>query len=186
MKKIIAFTFFLITIITFSKDKNITSIKTLKLLVNEKTFVNNKATSKTYEVFYSLPDTLKKVMIEPKSHKGEIFIYKNNSKIVYLPIFDQIIKEEDVVEENFLVETIKYFQENYNKSQSFRKIYDKENSFEVKKENLIFNILSMGEFDGFRLPTHIKVLDGKILLAELKISNVNVNTQILESEFEIK
>ena len=96
MKKIITFIFFLMTIVSFSEDKNITLIKNLKLLVNEKTFVNNKATSKSYEVTYSLPDTLKKVMTEPKSHKGEIFIYKDNTKTVYLPIFDQVIKEDNI------------------------------------------------------------------------------------------
>ena len=58
MKKIITFIFFLMTVISFSEDKNITLIKNLKLSVNEKTFVNNKATSKVYELTYSLPDTL--------------------------------------------------------------------------------------------------------------------------------
>lgn len=186
MKKIITFIFFLMTIVSFSEDKNITLIKNLKLLVNEKTFVNNKATAKSYEVTYSLPDTLKKVMTEPKSHKGEIFIYKDNTKTVYLPIFDQVIKEDNIDEENFLVETIKYFQENYKKSENFRKIYNLEKSFTVKKDNLVFDILKMGEFDGYRLPIHLKVFDGKILLAELKISDVIVNSQIKESEFEIK
>ena len=125
-------------------------------------------------------------MVEPKSHKGEIFIYKDNSKTVYLPIFDQVIKEEDIDEENFLVETIKYFQENYKKSSSFRKIYDTEKNFTVKKENLVFEILKMGEFDGYRLPVHLKIYDGKILLAELKISDIKVNINISESEFQIK
>lgn len=186
MKKIITFIFFLMTIISFGEEKNITFVKSLKLLVNEKTFVNSKTSVKSYELTYSLPNTLKKVMTEPKSHKGEIFIYKDNTKTVYLPIFDQVIKEDNIDEENFLVETIKYFQDNYKKSENFRKIYNSEKSFSVKKDNLVFDILKMEEFDGYRLPTHLKVFDGKILLAELKISDVMVNIQIKESEFEIK
>lgn len=186
MKKIFTFIFFLISMISFSENKNITTINTLKMFVNEKTFVNKKATEKSYELFYSLPETLKKVMVEPKTHKGEIFIYKDNIKIVYLPIFEQTIRDENSQEENFIAETIKFFQENYKKNSSFRKIYDNEKSFKVNNKNLSFEIIKMDKIDGYRLPTYLKIYENNILLAELKLSKIKINEEIPESEFEIK
>lgn len=186
MKKIVTLIFFLISLLSFGIEKNLLSIKTLKLSVNEKTFSNNKTIEKSYDLVYSLPNTLKKVIKEPKTHKGEIFIYKDNIKLIYLPIFDQVTKEENVQEENFLVETIKFFQENYKNNKSFKEIYDNKKNFRIKKENLEFEILKMTETDGYRLPNHFKIYEGKNLLAELKVFDIKVNEKILESEFEIK
>lgn len=186
MKKFFVFIYFLISIVSFSEDKNITLINTLKMIVNEKTYVNNKSTEKTYELVYLLPKTLKKVMVEPKSHKGEIFIYKDKTKIIYLPIFDQITREENSQEENFIVETIRFFQENYKKNNSFRKIYENEKSFRVSKENLKFEILKMEKVDGYKLPVYLKIYENDILLAELRLSEIKINEKISESEFDIK
>ncbi|WP_300361751.1 hypothetical protein [Fusobacterium sp.] len=186
MKKIFTFMYFLISIVSFSENKNITLIDTLKMFVNEKTYVNKKSNEKSYDLIYLLPKTLKKVMVEPKSHRGEIFIYKDSTKIVYLPIFDQITREENSQEENFIVETIRFFQENYKKNSSFRKVYDNEKSFRVSKKNLTFEILKMENIDGYRLPTYLKIYEDNILLAELKLSKIKVNEKIPGSEFEIK
>ncbi|WP_027128829.1 hypothetical protein [Fusobacterium perfoetens] len=187
MKRVITLLFFIfISVFSFSEDyRDINNIKTLKMLVNEKNFNNNKSTEKTYDILYKLPNMLKKTMLEPKSHKGEIFIYKDNKKIVYLPIFNQLIEENNVEEENYIVDTITFFQKKYKNDSEFKKIYNTKNKFQVKKENLNLNILKMENIEGYRLPVEIKIYDKDILIAHLKLSNITINKNISESEFKI-
>ncbi|NME36114.1 MULTISPECIES: hypothetical protein [Fusobacterium] len=187
MKRVITLLFFIfISIFSFSEEsKDINTIKTLKMIVNEKSFNNNKSNEKTYDILYRLPNVLKKTMLEPKSHKGEIFLYKDNKKIVYLPIFDQVIEENNIEEENYIVDTITFFQKKYKDDSEFKKLYNTKNKFQVKKENLNLDILKMENIDGYKLPVEIKIYDKNILIAHLKLSNIVINKNISESEFKI-
>ncbi|MDP0493193.1 MAG: hypothetical protein Q7K48_02615 [Fusobacterium sp. JB021] len=185
MIKKIMFLFFTIFSFSFSKYNDINNIKDLTITVHEATMQGRKKTNKTYLIKYSLPDKLRKEMLEPKSHKGEIFIYKNNKKITYLPIFDEKIIDDASVDENMISEFITLFQRTYKKNDSFKEKYNNSKNLLVKKDNLNIKILKFKVFSNYRMPVEMEIYDNDIFIGELKFSNVKINSGINKSEFDI-
>ncbi len=186
MKKTI--TFFLIFIsLTFTSfaSKDINEIKTLRMSIKEIGYMTNKKIEKAYNIVYSSPSSIKKIMLEPKSHKGETFIYKDGTKTVYLPIFNKTYIEEDSSDEHVMIDLFRFFQDNYKKNKEFKKFYSTKNSFKVKKENLNIEIIKMSEINDFRIPTKLKIYDGEILLLDLSVNYAKVNDIVPESEFSL-
>lgn len=184
IKKIILL-FLTIFTFSFSKYNDINNIKNLTMTVKESTIQGMKKTNKTYLIKYLLPDKLRKEMLEPKSHKGEIFIYKDNKKITYLPIFDEKIEEKASVDENMISEFIKLFQRTYKKSPSFKEKYDNSKNLIIKKDNLNIKILKFNVFSNYRIPVEMEIHDNDIFIGTLNFSNVTINSDIYKKEFDI-
>lgn len=185
MIKKISVLFFIIFTFSFSKYNDITNIKNLSMKVEETTIQKKEKTKKTYLIKYLLPDKLKKEMLEPKSHRGEIFIYKNNKKITYLPIFDEKIEEQASIDENMISEFIKLFQRTYDKSSSFKEKYNTSKNLIIKKDNLNIKILKFNVFSNYRIPIEMEIYDNDIFVGTLKFSNVIINSGISKKEFDI-
>lgn len=185
MIKKILILFLVIFSFSFSKYNDINNIKNLSITVKETTKQGKNTINKTYLIKYILPDKLKKEILEPSSHKGEIFIYKNNKKITYLPIFDEKIIDEATVDENIIGEFIKLFQRTYKKDSSFRNKYNSSKNLIIKKENLNIKILKFNVFSNYRIPTEMEIYDNDIFVGQLIFSNVKINSQIPKSEFDI-
>ncbi|MFK4784875.1 hypothetical protein [Fusobacterium sp. MFO224] len=177
--------FFIIFSFSFSNYNDINDINDLTMTVHESTIQGSKKINKVYLIKYKLPDKLRKEMLEPKSHKGEIFIYKNDKKITYLPIFDEKIIDEASVDENIVSEFIKLFQKTYKKNPTFREKYNNSKKLLVKKDNLNIKILKFDIFSNYRMPVEMEIYDGDIFVGELKFYNVNINSGIKKSEFDI-
>ena len=80
MKKIILAIFFALCSFSFAEVKNISDIKSLDLIVREKTFINKRSEEKVYNIKYVVPNLLRKEMLEPQSHRGEVFVYADDTK----------------------------------------------------------------------------------------------------------
>lgn len=188
MKKIIVMIFLLLTSLCTAasgKVKNISDIKTLDLIVKEKTFINKKSQEKVYNIKYVIPNLMKKKILEPKSHKGEIFVYVDDTKKTYLPIFEQVIEEEALPEENFVIDTIKLLQNKDRKDENFRKLYNSGKLVRIRNDNITIEPVKTELINGYYIPVLIKVFDGDIVVAELTLKDVKINEKIERKEFEL-
>lgn len=185
MKKIILSIFFVIFSFGFAKVNNISEIKTLDLIVQEKTFFSNKSEEKVYNIKYVIPNLMKKEMLEPKSHAGEIFVYANDVKKTYLPIFDQVIEDKALPEENLIIDTIALLQDKDKKDENFRKLYNSGKLVRIKNKNVTIEPKKTQLIDGYYIPVSIEIYDGDILAATLTLKNVKINQNIDRKEFEL-
>lgn len=185
MKKIMLL-FLIIFNFSFSKYNDISNIKSLIMSVKEEVYTQGKkSTSKIYLIKYNLPDELKKETLEPKTHKGEIFIYKNSKKIIYLPILNEKIEEEASIDENQVSSFINFFQKKYKNDEIFQKKYNSSETLVIKKEYLNLEILEFKIFSNYKLPVKIKIYENDMLIGTLTFSNVEINKTIPKSEFDI-
>lgn len=185
MKKIMLL-FLIIFSFSFSKYNDISNIRSLVMSVKED--INSKGkknTSKIYLIKYNLPNELKKETLEPKTHKGEIFIYKNNKKITYLPILNEKIEEEASIDENQVSNFITFFQKKYKSDETFKKKYNISEKLIIKKENLNLEILEFKIFSNYKLPVIINIYENDMLIGTLTFSNIEINRAIPKSEFDI-
>lgn len=185
MKKIILAIFFMLYSLNFSQVKNISDIKTLELTVKEKVFLNRKSEEKVYNIKYVVPNLMKKEMLEPKSHKGEIFIYIDDIKKTYLPIFDEVLEDKAEPEENFVIDTIVLLQNKDRKDEKFRKLYNSGKLVRIRNDNITIAPQKMKLIDDYYIPSYVKIFEGENLIAEIKIENVKINTEISRKEFEL-
>lgn len=189
MKKILFFIFLLMFSMSFSKENkinNISEIKTLELVVNEETFINTKSEKKLYTLKYVVPNFLKKEMIEPKSHKGEIFVYNNGIKETYLPIFDEVIRDEKAPEENFVIDTISLLQNKDKNDKSFRKLYNSGKNIQIRNNKILIKLENMVLVKNCYMPSQIRIFEGDSLIGKLMISDIKINEKIDEKEFITK
>lgn len=170
----------------FGKNNDINNIKNLDMRVREINKYSGKNIEKVYNVKFILPDILKKEIIEPSKHKGEIFIYKDGKKITYLPIFNEKIEEKANVDENILSETIKLFQSEYKNNLNFKKSYDLGKKIKMKNRNYEIELDKYLNVSDYKIPTKINIYEDKDIVGEIYIETVKVNTSIKKSEFEIK
>lgn len=185
MKKIILSIFFIICSFSFSEVKNISEIKTLDFIVKEKVFINKKSDEKVYNIKYVVPDLLRKELLEPESHKGEVFVYVDDMKKTYLPVFDEVTEDKASPEENLVIDTIVLLQNKDRKDEKFRKLYNSGKLVRIRNDNVIIEPQKMELIDNYYIPVSIKIFDGDVLVAELKIENVKINTKIDRKEFEL-
>lgn len=191
MKKLILSLLFLICSLSFaetSKDvqvKNISDIKTLDLIVQEKTFLNKKSDEKVYNIKYIIPNMMRKEMLEPQSHKGEIFVYVDDTKKSYLPIFEQVLEDEAQPEENLIIDTIILLQNKDRKDEKFRKLYNSGKLVRIRNDNITIEPKKTELIDGYYIPVSMKILDGDTVVAELTLRDVKINQKIDRKEFEL-
>ena len=185
MKKFILAIFFIISSFGFAEVKNISEIKTLNLIVKEKTFFNKRSDEKVYNIKYVVPNLMRKEMLEPKSHRGEIFVYADDTKKTYLPVFEQVMEDKAKPEENLIIDTIVLLQNKDRKDEKFRKLYNSGKLVRIRNDNVIIEPQKMELIDNYYIPTFIKIFDEETLVAELKIENVKINKEIDRKEFEL-
>lgn len=191
MKKLILSLLFLICSLSLadtSKDvqvKNISDIKTLDLIVQEKTFLNKKSDEKVYNIKYIIPNMMRKEMLEPQSHKGEIFVYVDDTKKSYLPIFEQVLEDEAQPEENLIIDTIILLQNKDRKDEKFRKLYNSGKLVRIRNDNITIEPKKTELIDGYYIPVSMKILDGDTVVAELTLRDVKINQKIDRKEFEL-
>lgn len=185
MKKLILVVFFMIFSLGFAEVKNISDIKTLDLIVREKTFFNKKSEEKVYSIKYVVPNLMRKEMLEPKSHQGEIFVYADDTKKTYLPVFDEVHEDKAQPEENLIIDTIVLLQNKDRKDEKFRKLYNSGKLVRIRNDNVRIEPQKMELIENYYIPVFIKIFDGDTLIAELKIENVKINREISKKEFEL-
>lgn len=186
MKKLILSVFFLLCSFGFADEvKNISDIKTLDLIVQEKTFINRKSEEKVYNIKYIIPNMMKKEMLEPKSHQGEIFVYVDDTKKTYLPIFEQVLEDEAQPEENLVIDTIILLQNKDRKDENFRKLYNSGKLVRIRNDNVIIEPKKMELIDGYYIPVLVEIRDGENVVAELTLRDVKINQNIDRKEFEL-
>ena len=185
MKKLIFAVFFMIFSFGFAEVKNISDIKTLDLIVREKTFLNKKSEEKVYSIKYVVPNLMRKEMLEPKSHQGEIFVYADDTKKTYLPVFDEVHEDKAQPEENLIIDTIVLLQNKDRKDEKFRKLYNSGKLVRIRNDNVRIEPQKMELIENYYIPVFIKIFDGNALVAELKIENIKINREISKKEFEL-
>ncbi len=185
MKKLILAVFFIICSFGFAEVKNISDIKTLDLIVREKTFLNKKSEEKVYSIKYVVPNLMRKEVLEPKSHQGEIFVYADDTKKTYLPVFDEVHEDKAQPEENLIIDTIVLLQNKDRKDEKFRKLYNSGKLVRIRNDNVRIEPQKMELIENYYIPVFIKIFDGDTLIAELKIENVKINREISKKEFEL-
>ncbi|MGL5123981.1 MAG: hypothetical protein ACRC6K_07485 [Fusobacteriaceae bacterium] len=181
------FIFILLQLNLFAIEKNISSIKSLKFNVEENTKINNRNTIVGYDVLVKFPDTIKREMIFPELNKGEVYIYKNKKKITYIPLFNEKIEENINNEENKILEFLNFIIDKDKIDDKFKENYYKNKKIEVllkTGEKIITK--NMVEVSGYLLPEKLEIWNGENKISTLKMKNIKVNINILESEFEIK
>lgn len=174
MEKIKYFLLFLIiSLITFGKS--IDSIKDITFEVEEKLYMNNDTKKSEYVIKYIKPDFIRKEVLKPELNKGEIYIYSEGKKIVYLPLFDQISEGNIVDEEDSILETLNYIIKEQELKEGALTL---KNGITLKLEKLRKN-------SGYTLPENITVYDGDIKVANLKIKNYKINSNLNREELAL-
>ncbi len=188
MKKII-FLFLMFGLSLFAKEVNrFATIDTFKANITETTNLNNKMRVTKYQITAKLPDELKKTMIFPDINKGEIYLYKGASKVIYYPVLEQIIESTVDENENYILKFIrdlKYYDEN-NLNNEFQLISI--NGY-IEKINYNDGITIIFEkflkINGINFPSYVKILDGKNIISTLVLEDIHINPSILEEELSI-
>lgn len=196
MKKIILILLFLILCLNiYSNDFK--KIDTFNMTINEKRNINNKLKEKKYVLKSILPDIILQEIISPKVNQGEKHLYKNNKKIVYIPMFDQKIEEDYSQEENYIIKLIKDLKEvDFDKHENGEVVFDNKiikidiESLTIEEivynetEKVVFENYTMTK-EGISFPFFIKVYDGENVISELIIESIDINVEFSETEFDI-
>lgn len=174
MEKIKYFLLFLIiSLITFGKS--IDSIKDITFEVEEKLYMNNDTKKSEYVIKYIKPDFIRKEVLKPELNKGEIYIYSEGKKIVYLPLFDQISEESIVNREDNTLESLNYIMKE-------KELKDGEMTL---KNGITLKLEKLKKVSGYTLPESLTIYDGKIKVASLKIKNYRIDSNLNREELAL-
>ena len=174
MEKIKYFLLFLIiSLITFGKS--IDSIKDITFEVEEKLYMNNDTKKSEYVIKYIKPDFIRKEVLKPELNKGEIYIYSEGKKIVYLPLFDQISEESIVNREDNTLESLNYIMKE-------KELKDGEMTL---KNGITLKLEKLKKVSGYTLPESWTIYDGKIKVASLKIKNYRIDSNLNREELAL-
>lgn len=187
MKKIISIIFIMSCFILSAKEKPLHTLNNISFKVEEATTLEGGKRELTYEIVMEFPDKMKKTVISPEINKGEIYLYTQGEKSVYLPFFNQVEKSEISPEENRVLEFIKALMEMEKNNKSFRENYYKNLNQKIKlASGEIIDIKSRKKSEGYLLPDKIDIFSEDIKVSTLKLSDFKSNIQIDEDEFKIK
>lgn len=179
--------FFLSFLTMFGQVKSLESIKDIQLDVVEKVVLENKPREKEYQIKLILPNLLLKKITAPKLNAGEIYLYKDGKRFVYLPIFDEITEEKSDKDTNYFLDTIKVLINKEKNDPKFKASYAKGEIKTLTYESgLKTNLLKYEKVDGYLLPTLIDVYDGQIKVATLVLKNIKINGGLKSKDFDIK
>ena len=187
MKKIIVTMLLcMLSLVSMAQIKTVSNIESFKFDAREITIVNNKKRIKEYKVAAKLPDLIRKEITFPKENQGEVYIYKKDKKIVYLPLFEQSYEEDLDNEENYIIKVIKDLKEKEEFDPVFKEDFYAGRVSEISYENgLRIHFDKLDRISGYYFPVKISVYDGKSLISEVVIKNVQVNLPLGKEEFEI-
>ena len=166
--------------------KGLSSIKTLKLYAKEKFNDGKNKRVAEYDLNIELPDKMKKVQFLPEINRGEIYIYSNGEKIVYLPFFNEISKSKIPEEESNIMNYLNKIIELEKKDTRFKEEYNSKGSviLEIKKnEKIVLN--NIKNIDGVRVPTLIEVYNEESKILEIVLENIVFNYKFEKDEFQL-
>lgn len=179
--------FILCSCASFAGVQSLTNIKSLKVEIQETTYVNNKTKKSEYNLEFVKPDKFRKDVISPEMNKGEIYIYVGNEKTVYLPFFDQVTKETTDSEENDIISAINYILNIENRDPEFsQKYYTKKLKYLKLDNGSKIEISNLKTVDNYLLPFTFDIYEGDSKMATLKIKKYSINPSISDEEFKLK
>lgn len=184
MKKLLILLFLLMTTLTLSKEKSISDIKTLEFLTKEEIILNKENRKTEYNIKFQIPDKIKKEIVIPELNKGEIYIYNQNEKIVYLPLFGQVTHEKVNADENRIIKVINYIFEQEKENEDFRKKYYNSKIGElILEDGIKIKFEKFSKVDGYLLPVSFKIYDKDIKIGDIKIEGYKINPNFSKEEF---
>lgn len=182
----------MLLLVLFSKNllatnKKVSTLTSLKFNVEEKSRVDNKEVVTDYVLSIELPKILKKEMLAPKDKKGEIYIYEDGFKTIFLPFFNQTIREKSDENEMKILNFINKIVELDKNDKNFkRKYYLKEyREFEISNSWKIV-IKDFQIVENYLIPEVLVVYSGTTYVSTLKLSNVEVNPSFKKEDFILK
>lgn len=175
MKKKILFLLFTMSFFLFSAEKKFSDIKSLKFYVKEESKIENRTVKTEYWISLILPEKMRKEMALPELNRGEIYIYSEGKKTVFLPFFNQTSVEEATAEENRILEFIKDIRD---------KDIEKTKEFSLKSNERVV-VKTTEKAEGYLLPKEITIYLGELPVSNLILSNFQINSNFSEKEFEI-
>lgn len=182
MKKILLLISFLFS--TFILAKDITVVKNFHFQIEEKNLTNKSLLS--YDVILELPNKFKKTIISPELNKGEQYLYINNKKTIYLPLFNQIKTVDIDEDENLYIKAINNIINRYKNDKVFKIKYSNKENFKIKLREDVDVLLS--EYTLFKdvlLPSKLVFYNKDIKVLEMKIEYIDINSNINDTVFEI-
>lgn len=188
MKKICVYLFLLISVVVFGQEKSLSTLKNLQFTVNEKLKINNKEREKVYKIVFEIPDRVRKEIVFPEINKGEIYIYDNLKKKIYLPVFDEYRETEIEKEENQIIQAVnkiiflekkdKDFRNKYLKMQEQVIFLDEATQMTIEKYEIV---------DGYILPQKIQIVDNlNNVEANINLEEIELNKEIPKETFILK
>lgn len=181
--------FFLIIVNTavFGELNDLSTIKTLKIVLTEKLMISNEKKESKYNLLFEKPDKVRKEVLSPSLNKGEIYIYNKNKKMVYLPLFEQFIEKKTTDDENEIIKILNYLLNREKNDKTFKNKYYKREIKEIFIDNdRKINITNLKTFGNYLLPTKFKIYNKGVLVAELQVSDYKINPFFNKEEFQIK
>ncbi|MGL4307360.1 MAG: LolA family protein [Cetobacterium sp.] len=152
----------------------------------ENTAINNRKIEKKYNIQLIIPNLLKKEMVFPEMNKGEIYLYKDGKRYVYLPIFNEVSEDRSDSDTNNFLNIMNYIIKETKENKEFRKNYYEGKIKKLSlKDNIIVNLLEYKSIEGYLLPTKIDVYSGKEKMGTLIFSNIKINQNLKEDDFKI-
>lgn len=184
--KVIAL-FFSCFILSFSKPTSLSEIKTMNFIVKEEVKTNNDVKTKIYNVKYVLPDRLKKEIIYPEMNKGEIYIYSQGKKFVYLPFFNEVTEEKGDIEGDYIANIVTKIRNREKTDKVFKEKYNRGEITEMAFEgNLKTRFKKFQRINGYTIPVEVEIYDNNQMVAKISLSQISLNTPVNSQEFIIK
>ncbi len=185
MKKIYIILFLVLCNVILASPKSLSTLKNLKFLVEEKTKLNNKERQLKYSIIFDLPNKIRKEIIFPEINKGEIYVYNDLKKIMYLPVFDEYKETEINGEENQVIQAVNKIIKLEQVDKKFRAKYF------AKKEQEVFideytklTIKKYTEKENYILPKEMHIEDSlNNIIADIILHKIGVNQDIKKDTF---
>lgn len=176
IKKILIFIVTTVTIL--ATNKKLDTIKDITSTITEKQYINGKEKTKKYNVEYIVEDYLRKKIISPEINKGEIYLYNGKEALIYIPLFDEIIKNNNKEVSNFL-NIIKTLKKKEKTDIIFIKNYNGKKVIDLKdKSGYIVRLKRYKVINEYLLPVEIEIFDEKDKVVSLILNNIKVNSGI--------
>lgn len=172
MGKIRLLILFLVVSILCFANKSIESIQDMTLKVTETLITNGERKKSEYTLKYIKPDFIRKDVLGPELNRGEVYVYNGKEKTIYLPLFEQITHESLEAGEDNILESINYI---FNEKELTQGKIQLENGaiLELKKMKKVF---------GYLLPEEITIYDGNVEVANLKLRDYKLNSNLKREE----
>lgn len=181
MRRVILIIFVLCSVFAYGKE--LSQIENITMVLKEQISLNGEKKSSKYKLYYIKPDFIRKDMLEPEFNRGEIYIYTQDKKIVYLPLFQQVTEEKIDKNENEVLDTINFILDKVRDDEQFKKEYYSQKIKKIELENKSRIVIDkFKRYEGYLLPTTFKIYDGDILLVVVEVESYKINSDISVEE----